>query len=143
MRKYEIYKIKAEYHTFIMGRERLLFDLLANEYNVREIEYLCDPLRTAEIGEIIQNRLGKGFQEIEMYDQEYKLTHPMKGDVYINVSPFRIEAYCLGSRMLDLDLFVALSSSTDRFFAIMDEQQECGWLKPIKYTERSILEQTI
>ncbi|WP_153731366.1 sporulation inhibitor of replication protein SirA [Sporosarcina obsidiansis] len=145
MRKYEIFKIKAEYQTFIMGRERLLFDLLAMgpSTNYQEIEYLCDQLNELELDQLIKGKLGKSFHEVDSYHNEYRLTHLIKGEVFIKTGSHCIQVYCQGSRMLDLDLFVALSSSTDRFFAVMNEQEECGWLKPLKYSERMILEDVV
>ncbi|ARD49376.1 hypothetical protein SporoP37_15040 [Sporosarcina sp. P37] len=142
MRKYEIFKIKSAYQSFIMGRERLLFELLAvsPSANYQEIEYLCDQLNQKELDHIIQHNLAKCFDHVDSHHHEYRLTHLIKGEVFIKVSTHCIQVYCQGSRMLDLDLFVALSTSTDRFFAIMNEQEECGWLKPIKYSERMILE---
>ncbi|GKV64105.1 MULTISPECIES: sporulation inhibitor of replication protein SirA [Sporosarcina] len=145
MRKYEIFKIKAEYQSFIMGRERLLFDLLAvgPSTNYQEIEYLCDQLNESELDRLIQQKLGKSFDAIDSCHNEYRLTHLIKGEVFIKMGTHCIQVYCQGSRMLDLDLFVALSSSTDRFFAVMNEQEECGWLKPVKYSERMILEDSV
>ena len=145
MRKYEIFKIKAEYQSFIMGRERLLFDLLAvgPSTNYQEIEYLCDKLNESELDQLIQQKLGKSFDALDSSHNEYRLTHLIKGEVFIKMGTHCIQVYCQGSRMLDLDLFVALSSSTDRFFAVMNEQEECGWLKPVKYSERMILEDSV
>ncbi|MDV6377591.1 sporulation inhibitor of replication protein SirA [Sporosarcina sp. GW1-11] len=145
MRKYEIFKIKSEYQSFIMGRERLLFELLAvgPSTNYQEIEYLCDQLNDMEIDQIIRLKLSKCFDKIDSHHNEYRLTHLIKGEVFIKLGTHCIEVYCQGSRMLDLDLFVALSTSTDRFFAVMNEQEECGWLKPVKYSDRMILENTM
>ncbi|ARK22798.1 MULTISPECIES: sporulation inhibitor of replication protein SirA [Sporosarcina] len=145
MRKYEIFKIKSAYQSFIMGRERLLFELLTvgPSTNYQEIEYLCDQLNQRELDSIIQHNLAKSFDNLDSYHNEYRLTHLIKGEVFIKMGTHSIQVYCQGSRMLDLDLFVALSTSTDRFFAIMNEQEECGWLKPIKYSERMILENTM
>lgn len=145
MRKYEIFKIKSQYQSFIMGRERLLFDLLATGHTAsyQEIEYLCDQLNESELDQLIHNRLSINFHELDSYENEYRLTHLIKGEVFIKMGTHSIQVYCQGSRMLDLDLFVALSSSTDRFFAVMNGQEECGWLKPVKYSERMIMENAV
>ena len=142
MRKYEIFKIKSAYQSFIMGRERLLYELLTTgpSKSRQEMEFLCDELNQRELDHIIQHHLAKSFDDLDSHHTEYRLTHLIKGEVFIKMGMHSIQVYCQGSRMLDLDLFVALSTSTDRFFAVMNEQQECGWLKPIKYSERMILE---
>ncbi|WP_255726490.1 sporulation inhibitor of replication protein SirA [Sporosarcina sp. ACRSM] len=144
MRSYGIYKVKEMYQPFVIGRERLLYDLLKedglqNDY-LPEVHYLCEELEDQLIDEAIMTNLGKGFPSIEYRDREYKLTHPVKGSIVISQSSYSLNVCCNGSRMLDLDLFVALSGSDDRFFAVMDGQGEWGWLKPIKYTDLRVKE---
>lgn len=145
MRKYEIFKIKSDYQTFIMGRERLLFEMLATGLasNYQEIEYLCDRLNEKELDQLIKGKLVKSFDKIDFCYNEYRLTHFIKGEVFIKMGTHCLQVYCQGSRMLDLDIFVALSAATDRFFAVMNEEEECGWLKPIKYSERMLLEDSV
>ncbi len=46
----------------------------------------------------------------------------------------KICVYCEGSRMLDLDLFQMLAKMSERFIAFNKQDNECGWLKPMKYT---------
>ena len=142
MRSYGIYKVKKEYEPFVIGREELLYDLLketdGKSVNLKEIHYLCDVLERQAIDEAIISKLGKVFETIERENGEYKLTHPVKGSIFISISPYSLSVYCDGSRMLDLDLFVALSEAGDRFFAVMDGQGEWGWLKPIKFTDHSM-----
>lgn len=137
MRTYEIYKVKEMYQPFVIGRERLLYDLLTenpeNSKNLPEVHYLCEVLERQAINEAILNNLGKLFPIVEFENNEYKLTHPVKGSISISLSSYALNVYCDGSRMLDLDLFVALSESGNRFFAVMDGYGEWGWLKPVKY----------
>jgi hypothetical protein len=135
VRTYDIYKVKKRYQSFILGREGLLYDLLkdhAQEEPLREVKYLCDEIEESAIDQAILSNLGKSFTTVESDDGEYKLSHPVKGSIHISLTPYSLQAYCDGSRMLDLDLFVALSGADDRFFAVMDEYGEWGWLKPIK-----------
>ncbi|CAM3071939.1 sporulation inhibitor of replication protein SirA [Filibacter tadaridae] len=145
MRSYGIYKVKEMYQPFVIGRERLLYDLLKedgqHDDSMQEVHYLCDPLVGDEIDEAIISNLGKGFTSIEQREGEYKLTHPVKGSILISLSSYALNVFCDGSRMLDLDLFVALSGSDDRFFAVMDEKGEWGWLKPVKYTDLRLNEE--
>ena len=46
MRSYGIYKVKEMYQPFIIGRERLLYDLLKEDAitveDLHEVHYLCD-----------------------------------------------------------------------------------------------------
>lgn len=139
MRSYGIYKVKKKYEPFIIGREELLYELLKENSkqsdNVREIKYLCDMLERQKINEAIISNLGKVFTTIECANGEYKLTHPVKGTIFISLSSYTLTVYCDGSRMLDLDLFVALSEAGNRFFAVRDEEGEWGWLKPVKHTD--------
>lgn len=147
MRSYGIYKVKEMYQPFVIGRERLLYDLLKDHEqkseSMPEIDYLCDRLDEKMIDEAIIANLGKGFTSIEMSDGEYKLTHPVKGTILISLSSFALNVFCDGSRMLDLDLFVALSGADDRFFAVMDGHGEWGWLKPVKTTEFRAYEESV
>ena len=107
------------------------------------MHYLCDRLEDQMIDDAIMTNLGKGFPSIEYRDREYKLTHPVKGSIVISQSSYSLNVFCDGSRMLDLDLFVALSSSDDRFFAVMDGHGEWGWLKPVKYTDLRVKEESV
>lgn len=146
MRSYGIYKVKKRYQSFILGREGLLYDLLkddAHERPLQEVQFLCDEIEEAAIDQAILKNLGKSFTTVESDEGEYRLSHPMKGSIHISISPYSLLAYCDGSRMLDLDLFVALSGSDDRFFAVMDEQGEWGWLKPVKQDYHLMTERTI
>ena len=141
MRTYGIYKIKEMYQTFVLGRERMLYDLLkadGRESHLQEVRYLCDRLEIDSIETAIMKELGKNFHTIEEGDMQYTLTHPLKGTIDIGFSSHALYAACHGSRMLDLDLFVALSSVEDRYFAVMDESREWGWLKPIRYTSSQV-----
>lgn len=140
MRSYGIYKVKKVYEPFVIGREQLFFDLLKSNSNqtenLQEIQYLCDVLERQIINDAIIKNLGKVFTSVECKDEVYKLTHPVKGSILISLSAYSMMVSCSGSRMLDLDLFVALSEVGNRFFAVMEEHGEWGWLKPIKYSER-------
>ncbi|MCZ2256977.1 sporulation inhibitor of replication protein SirA [Sporosarcina sp. G11-34] len=140
MRSYGIYKVKKEYEQFVIGREQLLYELLkrndGQSEDLKEVHYLCDVLERQAIDDAIISKLGKVFETIERENGEYKLTHPVKGSILISISPYSLSVYCDGSRMLDLDLFVALSEAGDRFFAVMDGHGEWGWLKPIKFPDR-------
>jgi len=147
LRSYGIYKVKKEYETFVIGREQLFYDLLKeNCYraeDLREVHYLCDVIERQAINDAIILNLGKVFTTIECENDEYKLTHPVKGSILISLSPYSMTVYCRGSRMLDLDLFVALSEVGDRFFAVMEQNGEWGWLKPIKYSDQKIRNEVV
>ena len=139
MRSYGIYKVKKRYEPFIIGREELLNELLIENReslnSTPEVKYLCEILEQQKIDEAILSNLGKVFKTVECANGEYKLTHPVKGTITITLSSYALTVCCDGSRMLDLDLFVALSEAGNRFFAVMEEQGEWGWLKPIKHKD--------
>ena len=90
MRAYAIYKVKEMYQPFIIGRERLLYDLLKEDGHhsddLPEVHYLCDKLEEKMIDEAIIMNLGKGFPTVASGDNEYKLTHPVKGSIVISQS---------------------------------------------------------
>lgn len=138
MRLYEIYKVKKDYQSFIIGREKLLYDLLtgnSHQQTIQEIQYLCDEIISKQLDNVIMNSLGKQFTEIVSDSGKYELRHPVKGSLHISVTPYYVQVICNGSRMLDLDLFISLSDTADRFFAVMKEEREWGWLKPVKRKE--------
>lgn len=137
MRTYSIFEIKSDYQPFIFGREHLLFELLNGNGNLlvenfREIDYLCEQIDPALIEKALLQKMGNLFPSITKEMGVYGLSHPIKGDIKIEVHPLHLEATCDGSRMLDLDLFVSLSNVSDSFFAVMEDERECGWLKPVK-----------
>lgn len=142
MRLYGIYKVKKMYEQFIIGREQLLYELLKEnvnyESNLQEIHYLCDIIDLKSIDVVIMSKLSKVFDTIQYDNGRYELTHPVKGKIIIIHSPYSLIVKCDGSRMLDLDLFVALSEADRRFFAVMDGGSEWGWLKPVKHTQKNI-----
>lgn len=130
------------YEQFIIGREQLLYDLLKENVNhsddLQEVRYLCDIVDRELVDHAIVARLGKIFKTVELENGQHKLTHPVKGTILITFSPYSLTVKCDGSRMLDLDLFVALSEADRRFFAIMNGQGEWGWLKPVKHTQGNL-----
>lgn len=144
MRTYSIFEIKSDYQPFIMGREHLLFELLNGRSAVettedfREVDYLCEPIDPAVIETTILQKMGNLFPVISKKAGQFELSHPIKGNINIEVHPLHLEASCHGSRMLDLDLFVSLSNVSGTFFAVMEDERECGWLKPIKSEQVSM-----
>lgn len=139
MRLYGIYKVKKMYEQFIIGREHLLYELLKEnvnyESNLQEIHYLCDIIDLNSVDVVIMSKLSKVFDTVQYENGRYELTHSVKGKIIIIHSPYSLIVKCDGSRMLDLDLFVALSETDRRFFAVMEGGGEWGWLKPVKHTQ--------
>lgn len=146
MRLYGIYKVKKMYEQFIIGREQLLYELLREnvnyESNQQEIHYLCDIIDLKSIDVVIMSKLSKVFDTVHYENGRYELTHSVKGKIIIIYSPYSLIVKCEGSRMLDLDLFVSLSETDRRFFAVMEGGSEWGWLKPVKHTQEK-LERTV
>lgn len=138
MRLYGIYKIKTKYEQFIIGREHLLYELLKGNINyknrMQEVRYLCEKIEAGMIEHIILSKFNRAFESVTYKDGQYELTHSVKGTILINFTPYSLVVKCIGSRMLDLDLFVGLSEIDRHFFAIMEGQNEWGWLKPVKHT---------
>lgn len=137
MRIYSIFNIKKQYQNFILGRERLLLEIVAMVDNKKEssaksqLSYLCEPIE-GNVEGLIYQHLQKSFPEMQWVDDYLRFEHKLKGRIKIKVFEYYIEAICEGSRMLDLDLFQSLSQMNDSFLAFNKEEYECGWLKPVK-----------
>ena len=52
---------------------------------MQEVHYLCDILEEKIIDEAIIANLGKGLQQLNVENGEYKLTHPVKGSILISL----------------------------------------------------------
>lgn len=140
MRLYGIYKVKMKYEQFIIGREHLLYELLKGNINyknrMQEVHYLCEQIEEEMIEHVILSRFNTAFESVTFKDGAYELTHSIKGKILISFTPYSLIVKCIGSRMLDLDLFVGLSEIDRRFFAVMEGRNEWGWLKPVKHTSK-------
>lgn len=147
MRLYGIYKMKEEHEQFVLGREQLLYELLKGNVHhkkrTQEVRYLCEQIEAAIVEEVIVTKIGKNFESIRIENNRIELMHPVKGTIYVTIFPEMLTVHCLGSRMLDLDLFVALSEVDGRFFAVMEGENEWGWLKPMKHTKEKLKSPTV
>lgn len=146
MRAYSIFEIKKEYQPFIFGREHLLYELLteseqhSQSTNARnEVSYLCEPIDSSIIEHAIMHKMSNVFPTIDKEEGFYHLSHPIKGEIQIVTNTFHMEVKCDGSRMLDLDLFVSLSNVSESYFALLADEMECGWLKPVKMDESNYM----
>lgn len=138
MRTYSIYKIKEEHLTFIFGRERKLLEMMqgcedANEKSLKELSYICESVLFEEITDVLEAQLDSKYTHLEKTRNALFLEHPIKGKMAIYLVERKLCIYCEGSRMLDLDLFQMLAKMSDRFIAFNKQENECGWLKPMKY----------
>lgn len=136
VRTYKIIHIKKEYQSFVLGREKLLYDLLTSETHQQnepnELKYVCEGMNAVEIKEGIQDRLKRVFTNMK-HDHNYIFfEHPLKGSIEMEFQPYYLTVCCEGSKMLDLDLFAGLSDTSDCYMAFQQEQSSFGWLKPIK-----------
>ncbi|MBO2534684.1 MULTISPECIES: sporulation inhibitor of replication protein SirA [Rummeliibacillus] len=141
MRVYSIFHVKKKHQSFVYGRERLLFELindLKSEKNAlypsQELTYLCELLPVEEIEDFIEQYLNKNFSAIHKKNHEIFLTNEFKGDLHIEIQPYYMVVTCVGSRMLELDLFAALSKISSGFIGFNKNEMECGWLKPPKFS---------
>ncbi|WP_102692569.1 sporulation inhibitor of replication protein SirA [Rummeliibacillus pycnus] len=141
MRVYSIFHVKKKHQSFVYGRERLLFELingLKTEQNAfypsQELAYLCELLPIKEIEAFIEQYLYENFTAIHMKNHEIFLTNEFKGDLHIEIQPYYMVVTCVGSRMLELDLFATLSKISSCFIGFNKNEMECGWLKPPKFS---------
>ena len=101
------------------------------------IAYLIEDWNTWE------ERMKKYFKIVQKSTTQFELIHELKGTIFITIDGHQLCAVCDGSRMLDLDLFIALSGEGDRYFAFMDGQREWGWLKPFKHPQEIVERMTV
>ncbi|MCM3315913.1 sporulation inhibitor of replication protein SirA [Rummeliibacillus stabekisii] len=141
MRVYSIFHIKPKHQSFIYGRERLLFELINgvktnqnNFYPSQELAYLCETLPVDDIETSIEKHLHTSFSAINIKNHEIYLSNQFKGDLHIEIQPYYLNVYCIGSRMLELDLFATLSKISSGFIGFNKGEMECGWLKPPKFS---------
>lgn len=136
MRTYKIIHIKKEYQSFVLGREKLLQELLSSETHnhdePNELKYVCEDMNAVAIKEGIQSRLKRVFTNMKYDTNHIYFEHPLKGSIEMEFQPYFLNVSCEGSQMLDLDLFAGLSDTSDCYMAFQQEQTSYGWLKPIK-----------
>ena len=137
MRTYKIIHIKKEYQSFVIGREKMLHELLFDESHFvteepEELKFVCESLNTKNMKECIQERLQRVFTNMTLNQDHIFFEHPVKGSIEMSFSPYYLHVSCEGSQMLDLDLFAGLSDTCDCYLAFQQEQNVFGWLKPIK-----------
>lgn len=132
MRTYEVFRVKKKYKPFVLGREKLLNELLINNeknYNeTKEISCMCEKIATHNMDSSVIKRLGQLFKKMEYKNGQFTLTHPKKGSLILSFTTYSIIVHCHGSRMLEADLFSSISHTNKRFFTINEERDEYGWL---------------
>lgn len=147
MRLYYMFHIQEQYEQFMVGREQQLFQLLSGyvhaRRNEKEMAYICREIDVTSIQAILEQRMKKYFTVIQKSHNQFELIHELKGTIFITIEGHQLCAVCDGSRMLDLDLFIALSGEGDRYFAFMDGQHEWGWLKPFKNPNEIVERMTV
>lgn len=139
MREYIIYEVKSDHQPFILGRERMLEELLAPEAEeIAQIRYLCHEVDPERVMFQLMHRMDRRFPEVGREGGLLRLHHPVKGTIRIGFGDYSLIAKCEGTRMLDLDLFAGLSGISKGYFAVRGESGECGWLKPVKFWENGM-----
>lgn len=137
MRTYKIFHIKKAYQPFVLGREKMLQELLGkdhiqNSQDHNEMTYVCEKIDEDFIKKNLDRKLSRLFSHQEQDCNKLVLEHPVKGSIHMKFEPYCVHVWCKGSQMLDLDLFVGLSDSSDCYMAFQQEEASFGWLKPIK-----------
>lgn len=137
MRTYKIFHIKKAYQPFVLGREKMLQELLGKEHvqsdqEHNEMTYVCERINEELIKKSLDKKLSRLFTHKEQDENKILLEHPLKGSIHMKIDPYCLHVWCKGSHMLDLDLFAGLSDSSDCYMAFQQEEISFGWLKPIK-----------
>ncbi|HLR10646.1 MAG TPA: sporulation inhibitor of replication protein SirA [Sporosarcina sp.] len=147
MRLYYMFHMQEQYEQFMVGREQQLFQLLSGyvhaRRNEKEMAYICREIDVTSIQVLLEERMKKYFKIVQKSTTQFELIHELKGTIFITIDGHQLCAVCDGSRMLDLDLFIALSGEGDRYFAFMDGQREWGWLKPFKHPQEIVERMTV
>lgn len=139
MREYIIYEVKNAHQPFVLGRERMLEELLAVEGEESpEVRFLCHEVDPDRVMLQLKHRMGRRFPEVGREGGLLRLHHPVKGTIRIGFGDYSLTARCEGTRMLDLDLFAGLSGLSGGYFAVRGGSGECGWLKPVKFWENGV-----
>lgn len=137
MRTYKIFHIKKAYQPFVLGREKMLQEILGKDseqsnQDHNEMTYVCEKIDEEFIKESLERKLSRLFSHNEQDLHKLLLEHPLKGSIHMKFEPYCVHVFCKGSHMLDLDLFAGLSESSDCYMAFQQEEGSFGWLKPIK-----------
>ncbi len=137
MRTYKIFHIKKEYQPFVLGREKMLQEILGrdqvqSDIDNNEMTYVCEKINEDFVKQSLERKLSRLFEHKEKEPKKLVLEHPLKGSIRIKFDPYCVHVWCKGSHMLDLDLFAGLSDSSDCYMAFQQEEASFGWLKPIK-----------
>ena len=137
MRTYKIFHIKKAYQPFVLGREKMLQEILGKEQvqcdeDHNEMTYVCERIDETLIKRNLEGKLSRLFSHNEQDQHKLLLEHPLKGSIQMKFEPYCVHVWCKGSHMLDLDLFAGLSDSSDCYMAFQQEEASFGWLKPIK-----------
>ncbi|EPD53234.1 sporulation inhibitor of replication protein SirA [Paenisporosarcina sp. FSL H8-0542] len=137
MRTYKIFHIKKAYQPFVLGREKMLQEILGRDnmqsnQDHNEMTYVCEKIDEEFIKQSLERKLSRLFSHNEQDMHKLLLEHPLKGSIQMKFEPYCVHVWCKGSHMLDLDLFAGFSDSSDCYMAFQQEEASFGWLKPIK-----------
>lgn len=140
VRKYELFLVKEEIAKHYVGRERLIYTLIADYKNAdehksfilhKQIQYITEPInseieRVLFLGEIhkIKNL------QIEVADSILIICKKSKAK--INFQPDLIKIESDGDYEAEMILFEILRKFRSYYIAIDTTKQKYGWLKPIK-----------
>ncbi len=137
MRTYKIFHIKKAYQPFVLGREKMLQEILGSDLGLsnqdhNEMTYVCEKIDEESIKQNLDRKLSRLFSYNENVQNKLTLEHPLKGSIHMKFDLYCVHVWCKGSHMLDLDLFAGLSDTSDCYMAFQKEESSFGWLKPIK-----------
>ena len=140
VRKYELFLVKEEIAKHYVGRERLIYALIADYKNAdeqksfilhKQIQYITESINS-ETEKILF--LGEIFKikniQVEVADSILIICKKSKAKINFQSDLIRIESD--GDYEAEMILFEILRKFRSYYIAIDTSKQKYGWLKPIK-----------
>lgn len=140
MRKYELFLIREDIAKHYVGRERLIYALIADYKNAdehnsfilhKQIQYITEPINSEKerllfLGEVFKI---KNLQ-VEVADSILIICKNSKAKINFQTEAIKLESD--GDYEAEMILFEILRKFRSYYIAIDVSKQKYGWLKPIK-----------
>lgn len=140
MRKYELYLIEEIFATYFYGRERKFFNLFKEhsesenelkEITGKQIKYITKPIPTirlhAQLIHQFQHRSDFFFQK------GHYMIKSKNSEANLQIFQRNLSLMATGYLEAEDTLMNALRKTEFNFFAIDIENEQYGWIKPIKF----------
>jgi len=140
MRKYELFLIKEEIAKHYVGRERLIYALIADFHQAdeqkrvilhKQINYITDSINSELEKQLLINEIYKKRNiQIEVEDSILVVCKNSKAKIKFQSHAIKLESD--GDYEAEMILFEILRKFRSYYIAIDTNKKLYGWLKPIK-----------